>query len=346
MSMVDIDKLKVPDLFNANDIEEMKYSSSAITFIYDKIEVYFKTTFGIEFDSNMLIATSEFNLSNLEFLRKMFNFTNDIYAKLLNALILLLHLREDKPDEFNQTKQSKNIYSMHGSMSNFHNSKGLQKEIDFSIISKNKLYEFRAALIKLNLLKSDSFVDYKDKKNRDNVNIGFYLQPEEVSTILNYLNTFYFPFIRLYYHFLNIEQVTENKKIEIVIANPMHVPSLSEAVPQIQDRNQFDENEDIVESEDFSDASVDISINQDIPIKDKIIKKEYAIKDKESVYSKADKQSVYGDAENQMKKDVKVLVENKVDGMISEVDKVILMKERKIDDLMNQAEDLIKTKKK
>lgn len=103
----------------------------------------------------MLIATAEFNTNNLEFLTSNFSFTNENLAKLLNAFMTLLNLRERNSDQFNSTFESKNIYSMHGSQSNMLKKREL--EIDFCSISKKRLLEFKVALVKLKLINPSSF---------------------------------------------------------------------------------------------------------------------------------------------------------------------------------------------
>ncbi len=339
------DKTKLPEIFNVSILEDIiSSSSSAFTLLYSKLENHFKTLFGIEFDSNMINATVEFNLSNLEFLRENFVFPNDILCKILNILMILLHLREEN-DEFNMTKQSKNIYSMQGSMNNFFNSKGKKNiyEVDFSIISKNKLIEFRNALIKQGLLKKE--------KDINSISLdGFLLQPFEVSILLNYLNTFYFPFIRLYYHFINIEQVTENKMIEIVICEPNPVPNLNEAVKQIQEKHQFDKIIDDVDSEEASDVSAVLSVKEEginSPVKERVIKKEF--NDYESVKTKYfDRMSINYEMEqrNQMISEVTGIVEGKIDNIIGDLDKVLFIKDKLIDGKVHEVEDMIKTKKK
>lgn len=145
----------MPNIFSANDVEEIKGSYSALSMILPKIDAYFKYTIGVEFDSNMLIATAEFNTNNLEFLTSKFCFTNEIIAKLLNSFMTLLNLRETNSDQFNSTFESKNIYSMHGSQSNMLKKREL--EIDFCAISKKRLLDFKIALVKQKLINPLSF---------------------------------------------------------------------------------------------------------------------------------------------------------------------------------------------
>lgn len=165
---IDIREFSVPNIFTPNDIDEIKGSYSAISIILPKIDNYFRFTIGVEFDSNMLIATAEFNTNNLEFLTSNFSFTNENLAKLLNAFMTLLNLRERNSDQFNSTFESKNIYSMHGSQSNMLKKREL--EIDFCSISKKRLLEFKVALVKLKLINPSSFsnIQFLNLENEQN----------------------------------------------------------------------------------------------------------------------------------------------------------------------------------
>lgn len=360
----DPENIAIPNLFSQEDIEEMKYSTTAMSFVYDKVNIYFRSTFNVEFDSNMLFATAEFNISNLQFLISKFTFPNEILAKLLNALMLLLHLREEPADIMNSTNESRNLYSMHGSQTNFNKLNHKEKEVDFSIIAKKKLFELRSALIKLNLIKKENFACYsndnKSKKqappivslNDSNLNSyiqsnhGFYLQPNEVSILLNYINTFYFPFIRLYYHFLNIEKVTENKKIEIIISKPLNIPSLSEAVPQILERNQYDEimheNESDEHTEDHEEYESEINKELMSQFKTKDLKDTHRF----SMLNEGKGEERSEMSEVKTKQDIVYMLEDKVDHVIQEVDSLIYMKQKKIEDKIYDAEEQLKPKAK
>ena len=77
----------------------------------------------------------------------------------------------------------------------------------------------------------------------------FYLNTKELQIILDYLKNFYFPFIRLFYHFINIDRITETKKVEVIVNRPLPVPPLCEAVEQKLEKNIIDEKKEEEEEE-------------------------------------------------------------------------------------------------
>ena len=88
----------------------------------------------------------------------------------------------------------------------------------------------------------------EEKKEEEKI-VKFYLNTKELQTILDYLKQFYFPFIRLFYHFINIDRITETKKVEVIINRPLPVPPLCEAVEQKLERNIIDEKKEEEEEE-------------------------------------------------------------------------------------------------
>ena len=67
------------------------------------------------------------------------------------------------------------------------------------------------------------------------------MNTEELEIILNYIDKSYFPNIRLFYHFFNINRITETKKIHVTVNRPLPVPPLSEAVEQVIEKNIIEE---------------------------------------------------------------------------------------------------------
>lgn len=231
----DIEKFTLEILFKDSDIEEIWNHSNPILNVYELIEESMRKKTGqIDFDSNLLMALAEFHVNNLIYFKETFKFPIHIYCKLMNLLNSLLNLREENISTQNN-KKNENQYA------DEEEEKVNQDEYiepDFSLICRNKLKDLKRGLIKLELIA-------QDKKKTGGTSINkldtYYLKNHEVSLILEYVNTFYFPFIRLYYHFINIERITENKKIDVIINRPLSVPPLNMAVKQIQEKIQFDE---------------------------------------------------------------------------------------------------------
>ena len=217
--------IRIENIFSDESmIDEIYENGSSVNYVYEILETFYRRSTGnINQDSNMLIAISEFHVNNLIYLKENFKFPNIILCKLLNLLNLLLNLKEKE----NNRRRTEEDIPVEESI-----------EPDFSQICKRKLLEVKKGFFELGLV-------YNKSAPIDN---AFYLKGSEIVSIMDYIKTFYFPFIRLYYHFINIEKITENKKIEVIINRPLAVPPLSAAVMQVQDKNLFEEQkEDIIE---------------------------------------------------------------------------------------------------
>lgn len=201
--------------------------------------------------------------------------------------------------------------------------------------------------------KEDAIVKMQNKKfSRIKEEGTFYLQIYELSIILEYLNTFFFPFIRLYYHFLNIEEITENKKIEIIIAKPVDVPPLSQAVEQII--NQFNIDDEFLANNSSKFRIVTNSSNQqfktlkDINLslnKEEVIV-DNKIKDKNKSSSKDDLFNLNNKESNEETKVVQDILNKKIDDVMTDVDKTIKIKQTYLDNIVDEANKIIKPPKK
>ena len=149
----------------------------------------------IKMKSNQLKAIYNFHFQNIEFIFNKFNtYSIDIITKLANIFSFLLDLKED-------------IYNLQ-----LTNIEGAREDIykpipepDFCYIINKKLLE-----IKHNFIKFKLFPDPKQTRNKNESH--FYLTNKELNIIFSYLNESYFPFIRLFYHVINLNRV-ETKKI-------------------------------------------------------------------------------------------------------------------------------------
>ena len=149
----------------------------------------------IKMKSNQLKAIYNFHFQNIEFIFNKFNtYSIDIITKLANIFSFLLDLKED-------------IYNLQ-----LTNIEGAREDIykpipepDFCYIINKKLLE-----IKHNFIKFKLFPDPKQIRNKNESH--FYLTNKELNIIFSYLNESYFPFIRLFYHVINLNRV-ETKKI-------------------------------------------------------------------------------------------------------------------------------------
>lgn len=228
----DIENFQIEMLFKDSDIEEIWNHSNPLLNVYDLIEKNLRVKTGQQdFDSNVIMALAEFHVNNFIYFKENFKFPTNIYCKLMNLMNILLNLREE-----NINKENTDHYKTDPTKSNDEEEKNI--ETDFSSICRNKLKELKKGLIKMDLIAQEKKKTGGIPTTREDT---YYLKNNEIASILEYVNTFYFPFIRLYYHFINIERITENKKIDVIINRPLPVPPLNVAVKQIQEKITFDE---------------------------------------------------------------------------------------------------------
>ena len=76
-------------------------------------------------------------------------------------------------------------------------------------------------------MKFKLFPDPKEKNKETN----FYLNNKELNIILSYLNESYFPFIRLFYHVINLNRI-ETKKINSTVSKPLAVNNSDDTAPE------------------------------------------------------------------------------------------------------------------
>ena len=200
-------------IYSEEIIKELKESTKEkrkeiITQIYTDL---FKKT-GEKMKSNQLKAIFNFHCQNFEFIFKKFNnYSIDIITKIANIFSLLLNLKEE---EYNI--QIKNLEGAH---------EDIYKPIpepDFCYIINKKLMEIKHCFMKFKL-----FPDPKEKNKEPN----FYLNNKELNIILSYLNESYFPFIRLFYHVINLNRIV-TKKINSTVSKPLAVNNSDDTAPE------------------------------------------------------------------------------------------------------------------
>ena len=149
----------------------------------------------IKMKSNQLKAIYNFHFQNIEFIFNKFNtYSIDIITKLANIFSFLLDLKEDT--------YNLQLTNIEGAREDIYKP---IPEPDFCYIINKKLLE-----IKHNFIKFKLFPDPKQTRNKNESH--FYLTNKELNIIFSYLNESYFPFIRLFYHVINLNRV-ETKKI-------------------------------------------------------------------------------------------------------------------------------------
>ena len=129
---------------------------------------------------------------------------------------------------------------------NNNNSNYVDEEVDFLFLSKDKLNEFKEALIEQNLMpKTKADFNFANDKNKVRTNGKFLLNLQEINTILKYIQTSYLPYIRMWYFFQNEKRNITERKIEVIINSPnlVNMP-LSMAVQEKTDEEKLAEEEE------------------------------------------------------------------------------------------------------
>ena len=200
--------------FNSESKHEKIYSEEKIKELIDSpkekrkeiiIELYsnlFKNK-NEKMKLNQLNAIFNFHYQNIEFILNKFNtYSIDIITKIANIFSILLNLKED---EYNLQ-----LPNIEGAQEDIYKS---LPEPDFCYIINKKLMEIKHCFMKYKL-----FPDPKEPNKASH----FYLTNKELNTILSYLNESYFPFIRLFYHVINLNRI-EAKKINSSVNKPLTI---------------------------------------------------------------------------------------------------------------------------
>ena len=268
---------KIDKLFNAEDPIQ-----STNILLQDHFR---KVTGNANFDEEKLKAEAEFHINNLVFLKQNFSFDNDTISILMNILGKLIKFKnlnntntkpkskviqnesqenidsvdisgnqlpddtqnQNKNPAINDENQENNKENMdENELENENNNNIVEEEVDFLVLSKDKLNEFKESLIKENLMpKTKSDFAFANNKNKIRTNGKFLLNLQEINKILKYIQTNFLPYIRMWYFFQNEKRNITERKIEVIINSPnlINMP-LSMAVQEKTDEEKITEEEE------------------------------------------------------------------------------------------------------
>ena len=120
------------------------------------------------------------------------------------------------------------------------------EEVDFLFLSKEKLNEFKESLISDNLMpKTKGEFALANKKDKIRVNGKFFLNVQEITQILKYIQISYLPYIRMWYYFQNDFRNKTERKIEVII----NYPTLTEMPLSMANQEKTDEEKAAEEEE-------------------------------------------------------------------------------------------------
>ena len=302
------EEFRVEEIFKDIDMEKIYSSPSPISHVFELLESYFRKKSGIiEYDYNLLMATSEFHVNNYIFLKEKFDFKDEINAKVLNILALLLNLKD--PDY--KSNQASSI------------------EINYTLLSKKKISELKQGLL------NEKLIPYEKRGSMSQLSQNsFKMKLSDVNNLLEYVNSFYLSFFKLYYHFINIERITENKKISIIINKPNPIPALSNALRQIEEKPESNEL-----NEEMKDKKQSTYLKKE---------EEHVVKEEEKIEEKHEKQITTEDLLQKYKfnKETESIIREKIVDLKKEIDYKVVDRQKKLDEKVKEVEDIIKGKKK
>jgi hypothetical protein len=180
------------------------------------------------------------------------------------------------------------------------------------------------------------FIQQKNATYADPNDI-FFMKPHEIASLLEYLNNFYFSYFKLYYHFVNIERITDNKKIDVIINRPLSVPPLSQAMKQIDEKFEFEEQKEDKKEEKKKNTNDNNTNNEKVNTQESA-KEEVKKTETESIEDLMQKYKLNQETEN--------IIREKIKELNKEVDFKIVDRQKKLDERLKEFEDTLKGKKK
>ena len=302
------------------------------------LEEYIRKTTGvIDADSNFISTLSEFHLNNLIFLKTIFPIGKEnIIADIMIVLSKLLELADDINNQsYNNNDiatgvDNKDFKELLTENEDFEGNLSLNKEkVDIVGITKNKI----------NFLKTE-FIRLKDKYKTE-------LQVKHISDILAYLNKSFFPFIKLYYYFCNIERDEENQRLDFIINKPLEIYSLNNAISQIDHKEEAEKNEKKKQEEIRLKHEEEL---RQAEAKRKAVENENLkkIEEEEKLKQMKNKEKTYLDLleELSMNDETKKLIIESIEKMHSEINIKVNDRQKKLEEKLKEMEEVVKGKKK
>ena len=320
-------------------------------YIFEKIR---RATGKIDTDENYISTIVEFNINNLIFLKDLFNKLNldeemakvkeckkddtniQLICNLLNELFKLIQLEEENEEASGAdldmsarvTAKSvplKDIQNLRISdESNTYKPQTVNyfdMQIDIVSLAKTKLQNLKYGLTQI-------ASEYK--------NLGI----NEIKEIIKHVNITFFPFIKMYYFFCNIDREEEMEKLNFVINKKLDVLPLSSCIAFTDDKEELAKKER--EEEEIRKENERLLTTQK---DEKILSSK---KDIEEVIKKEEKEKTYLDIleELSLNEETKQVIISSIKQMHVEIDSKVSDRQKRLDDRLKDIEELIKGKKK
>ena len=372
-------KPQSPDsIFSSDKIDKLFNAEDPIQSTNILLQDHFRKINGnANFDEEKLKAESEFHINNLIFLKQTFSFDNDTISTLMNILGKLIKFKNssntknnnneknsldmsnnqneqnqnqnpaindyDNNQNENQENNKENLDENENENENNNINNNIEEEVDFLLLSKDKLNEFRESLIKENLMpKTKSDFNFANNKNKVRTNGKYFLNVQEINKILKYIQSNFIPYIRMWYFFQNEKRNITERKIEVIINSPnlINMP-LSMAVQEKTDEEKLAEEEEKKKK-----------MEEEKKLEEENQKKEEEEKKKEEedkkLMEEQNKEETYLDLLERLglNEETKKVIIEKIEELHKEVDGKIDNRKKTLEDKIKEIDETVHGKKK
>ena len=376
--VVEIKPQSPDDIFSSDKIDKLFNAEDPIQSTNILLQDHFRKINGnANFDEEKLKAEAEFHINNLIFLKQNFSFDNDTISTLMNILGKLIKFKnssntknnnneinsldmsnnkneqnqnqnpaingDDNNQIENQENNKENLDENENENENNNINNNTEEEVDFLLLSKDKLNEFRESLIKENLMpKTKSDFNFANNKNKVRTNGKYFLNVQEINKILKYIQSNFIPYIRMWYFFQNEKRNITERKIEVIINSPnlINMP-LSMAVQEKTDEEKLAEEEEKKKK-----------MEEEKKLEEENQKKEEEEKKKEEedkkLMEEQNKEETYLDLLERLglNEETKKVIIEKIEELHKEVDGKIDNRKKTLEDKIKEIDETVHGKKK
>ena len=217
--------------------------------------------------------------------------------------------------------------------------------VDFLSLSKNKLNEFKESLIAANLFpKTKNDFAFANKKDKTRTDGKFFLNLNEINSILNYIKSDYLPYIRMWYFFEKGKRNITERKLEVIINTPtlLDMPlsmATEEKLPESGKKEETEEEQKKREEEEKKKEE------EEEQKKEEELKK---AEEEKKMLEEQNKEETYLDLLERLglNEETKKIIIEKVEELHKEVDGKIDNRKKTLEDKVKEIEESVHGKKK
>ena len=187
------------------------------------------------------------------------------------------------------------------------------------------------------------FVDFEKLEEEAKIKYSDFFTKDHIAKILIYLNENFFPFLKLFYIFNNVERDERIEKMEFILNKPIETFSLNSSTSFIDDREEMIKLEKEKEiqkqkEKEEKDKEVNLKTESNLKTKENVVLTEKNLKHEKTYIDLLNELNLSEDAKN--------LIKEAVENMHAEIKSKVDEREKRLHEKLKDIEDLIKGKKK